>query len=311
LPYRFEIIALKYPSSKNFILLVIAIIIIISAFLISEYENRIVLAQQNASYGDSQAEVELATTTMYNTSVAYQGNWQKALLDAFGTSSAWLNGKIGSVMPETTLTPTDIFGEDLFSKYAQYEQAGADFNDPQTQQEIVGQVMSDGTYIPTPKVYNENNIKIINNSSNTALINYGNAIGNIINDDATIETPELTIVQQSLNANDPTILKQLDPIVVNYQKILNGFLAMPVPAPLANFHLSLVNSISELLFADQNLTKVYSDSLVSLSGLGQYQKGAQDFAAAFSGIAQYFNTAGITFGPNDGGYVFMPKTKTQ
>lgn len=291
-------------------MLVIAVLIIIGAVMISEYENRIVTAGQYDSNENNQAMLDLATTTMYNSPIAYQGDWQKALVGAFGTSSGWLGGETGSVVPEATLTPTDIFGQDLFSKYAQYQQAGADFSDPQTQQEIVGQVMADGTYIPTAKVYTLKNIKVINSSSEASLIAYGNAIGNIIKTDATIQTSELDIVQQSLNANDPTVLKQLDPIIANYQKILNGFLATPAPLPIANLHLNLVNSISELLFADQSLTKVYSDSLVSLSGLGQYQKGAQDFAAAFSGIAEYFYSTGITFGPNDGGSVFVPKTTT-
>jgi hypothetical protein len=299
------LIALKYPSSKNFILLVIAIVIIIGAFLISEYENRVAIAQENSSDQtsdqNSQNELTLATTTMYNTSIAYQGNWQKALSTAFGTSSAWSNGSaIGSNSlsdpAEVALTPTDMFGEDFLSKYAQYEQAGADLTDPDTQQQLIGQVMADGTYIPTPKTYDISNLKLSPDNSITAITAYSASLQTTFeNDLGPTQQDELTIVQDSLDNNDPSILKQLIPIIAKYNLLIKDLLAVHVPGSMANMHINLINALSELLFADQGFTQTYTDGLTSIQGLSQYKKGAQDLGDALTTILQYFNTEGVPF----------------
>ncbi len=293
---------MKYPNSKNFILLVIAILIIIGAFLISEYENRTAIAQGNSSDQtsdqNSQNELTLATTTMYNTSIAYQGDWQKALSSAFGTSSAWTDNadQSSSDTADATLTPTDIFGEDLFSKYAQYEQAGADLTDPDTQQQFVGDVMADGTYIPTPKTYDISSLKMSADNSVTAITAYSTSLQTIFeNDLGARQQDELTIVQESLDNNDPSILKQLDPTIASYTLLLKDLLAMRVPANMADMHINLVNALSELLFADQGFTQTYTDGLTSIQGLSEYKNGAQDFSDALTAIIQYFNANGIPF----------------
>lgn len=298
----FEIIALKYPSSKNFTLLVIAVLIIIGAFLISEYENRVTIAQENSSSQtsdqNSQNQLILATTTMYNTPIVSQGNWQKALSTAFGTSSAWTNGAVNSISAtaQATLTPTDMFSEDLFSKYASYQQAGADLTDPDTQQQLIGQVMADGTYIPTPQTYDLSSLKISPDNSTTAITVYSTGLQTIFENDLGPSQPdELTIVQESLNNNDPSILKQLDPIIASYTLLLKDLLAMRVPESMADMHINLVNALSEVLFADQGFTQTYTDGLTSIQGLSEYKKGVQDLSDALTAILQYFNTEGIPF----------------
>lgn len=291
---------MKYPSSKNFILLVVAVVIIVSAFLISEYENRVAASQESASEQNSQGQATniLATTTMYNTPIVSEGNWQKALSDAFGTSSAWRDSTTNSTSAtaEATLTPTDMFSEDLFSKYASYQQAGADLTDPDTQQQLIGQVMADGTYIPSPKTYDISDIKISSDSSTDAVITYSTNLQTIFEKDlGPRHQDELTIVQTSLDNDDPSILKQLDPTIASYTLLLKDLLAMRVPTNMADMHINLVNPLSELLFADQGFTQTYTDGLTSIQGLSEYKNGAQDFSDALTAIIQYFNANGIPF----------------
>jgi hypothetical protein len=290
---------LKYPSSKNLILLIVAVLVIIGAFLISEYESR--ATQQNTSGENnesSQNQLIIATTTMYNTPIVSQGNWQKTLVSAFGTSSTWTNGVINSNLStaEATLTPTDIFGEDFFSKYAQYEQAGADLTDPDTQQQFIGQVMSDGTYIPTPQTYDISSLTLSADNSTTAIIAYATNLQTIFENDLGPSQPdELTIVQESLDNNDPSILKQLDPIIASYTLLLKDLLAMRVPESMADMHINLVNALSEVLFADQGFTQTYTDGLTSIQGLSEYKNGIQDLSDSLTTILHYFNTNDIPF----------------
>ncbi len=296
---------MKYPSAKNSILLVVAIVIIIGAFLIAGYEKKIATSEQNSEKASIQDIFVPATTTMQNPSIIYNGNWQKSLSSAFGSTSSWTKKTANSSsLSQDSLTATDVFSRDLFSKYAEYQQAGVNFNDPQIQQQIIGQVLSDGTYIPRPKIYSKSDIRISPMNDKGSIMAYGNRMGNLIKANTSIQTPELDIVNQSLANKDPLVLKQLEPIVANEQKILQGFLATPVPSTLVDIHLNLINAMSELTFADQNLEKIYSDGLVSIAGLGEYQKGYTDFGSAFLGISEYFKAANISFGPGDGGLIF-------
>lgn len=280
-------------------MLIVAVLVIIGAFLISEYESR--ATQQNTSGENnesSQNQLIIATTTMYNTPIVSQGNWQKTLVSAFGTSSTWTNGVINSNLStaEATLTPTDIFGEDFFSKYAQYEQAGADLTDPDTQQQFIGQVMSDGTYIPTPQTYDISSLTLSADNSTTAIIAYATNLQTIFENDLGPSQPdELTIVQESLDNNDPSILKQLDPIIASYTLLLKDLLAMRVPESMADMHINLVNALSEVLFADQGFTQTYTDGLTSIQGLSEYKNGIQDLSDSLTTILHYFNTNDIPF----------------
>ena len=91
--------------------------------------------------------------------------------------------------------------------------------------------------------------------------------------------------------------------------MLNDLLAMSVPSSMVDMHLALINSISEILFADQTFTKIYTDGIVSLNGLSEYQKGLNDFFTAFQAIAVYFLNQNITFSSDEGGSIFMPKAQ--
>ncbi len=67
--------------------------------------------------------------------------------------------------------------------------------------------------------------------------------------------------------------------------------------------------MSELVFADQGLTKIYADNLVSLEAVALFQNSVEDLGTAMNAIAQYFALVKVTFSPTDAGSVFTIKTQ--
>ncbi len=294
---------------KNIFFIFIAALIICGALLVSQYMNNrptgsVVATQENS------LTAQISTSSIAN--ISYNGDWKKTLLAA-GTSS-WVdssNDTNSYFSPGQTVTgSTDLFAKKLFAQYVASKEEGDDTSATDTQQYIVNQVLSDGTLLPAAKVYDKSALSITSVNSSAALTKYGNDIALVFNTHTTnVTSNELTIVQDSLDKNDPTILKQLDPIIANNQSILNALLAIKVPSSVADLHLALINSISEILFIDQGFTKVYSDGLVSLQSVGLYKKSLTDLGTAFQNIVQYFNITGVTFGPNDPGVVFNNQSK--
>lgn len=291
-------------SAKNIILIASAAAIIGVAFVVSRYENPSYTVSTQNRQNSIRLPIITASATSTNDIISYNNNWEKTLSKASGSWGITSSSTIASSAP---LTPTDRFGEELFGLYSQAQNSGQDVTDPSVQQAIVGKVLADRTVLPIPKVYTLKDLKITLDNSTTSLTAYGNAAGLVYVENFIQHTDELDIVQNSLDNNDPTVLKQLDPIIAEYQAILNGELTVTVPTAMENFHLELVNAFNELIFADQGFQKTYSDGLTSLNSLSTYQQGYSDLDSALTGIETRLNLAGITYTLQQPGIIFTYK----
>lgn len=282
--------------------------------MFSKYRNmrpltQNVLGDQNNGNIINTITAEVATSSQQL--INYNGDWQKTLSKTTSPSS-WSDPASATVTSANApLTATDIFSRDLLAQYASAKQAGEDTSDPQVQADIAGQVMSDGTVLATAKVYDKSSVKISADNSIAALKQYGDTISTIFKTNIDTSQPnELSVVQDSVSQNDPTILKKLDPIIANDTKILNGLLTTRVPSGMIAIHLSLINAVNELIFADQSFTKTFSDGISSLQGLGLYQKATQGVADALTSIENYFFVMKVSFDPSESGSVFTVQPST-
>jgi hypothetical protein len=296
------------PSAKNIILIMFAAAIIGVAFAVSKYENPAYTGQTgNVSQSNFQIPVITASATSTDGTIAYSGNWEKTLSTTM--TSVWGGSTTSIATANATLTPTDVFGRDIFTRYMQAENSGQDVTDPNVQQAVAGQILSDGTVLPTVTLYSANDLKITPDNSVAAITAYGNAAGLVFTEFFMKHENELTIVQDSLNANNPATLKELDPIIAEYQGLLKGELAVTVPSTLESTHLTLVNSFAELIFADQGFEKTFSDGLTSLNALSAYKQGATDLDTAINGIKTALNVSNITYTTQDPGILFTYKSQ--
>ena len=286
-------------------MLVGAAAIIVVAFMVSKHENPTYYAAAHDTQTSMQLPVITASATSSDNAISYSGNWEKTLSTA--VSGVWGNSSSSTTASSTPLTPTDIFSRNLFGLYAKANNSGQDVTDPNVQQAIVDKVLADGTVLPSPKLYTTADLKISPDNSVAALKDYGNAAGLVYIKNYIKHNGELDIVQASLTTNNKTALKQLDPIIAEYQGMLQGELTVTVPSSMEDFHLDLVNAFSELLFADQGFEKTYSDALTSINGLTVYKQGASDLDTALTGIEARLTFSNITYTLQEPGVIFTYK----
>ena len=300
---------MNYIGLKNILFILLATVIIGGALVFSNYKSSLTPVTSSANQNLFQAVTsEVATSSVG--AIAYDANWQKTLSKISDASSSWTSAAAtddtGYFTPGQTVSGATAFlGKDLFARYIAAKQNGYDTSATDTQETIVGQTLADGTLLLSPKVYDDTSFTIVSDNSPAAVTKYGNDLGRIFKTSFAVKhRNELTIVQDSLNQNNPATLKELDPIITNYQVVMKSLLALQTPSTLADFHKDLVNAISELIFADQNLTKTYSDGVTSLQGASVFQQASIDLRSSIYALASYFVTAGISFGSNDPGSLF-------
>jgi len=282
-----------------------AIAIIGAALAVSKDEKPTYVTSSTNAGMNAQIPVITVSATSSLDTLSYSGDWEKTLSKA--VSGVWGNPSSSTITSNASLTPTELFGQDLFTRYAQAQNSGQDLTDPNVQQAVVNEVLSDGTVLSTPKPYAISDLKISPDNSIAALTAYGNAAGLVYVEHFIKHQGELDIVQNSLDNNDPSEINQLDPIIAEYQAILQGELGVTVPSSMESFHLDLVNGFNELVFADQGFKKTYSDGLTSLNSLNIYQQGESDLDSALTGIETRLNLANITYTTQDPGIIFTYK----
>ena len=291
-------------------MILLAAVIIGGAFLFSGYRNsssgRAVGLNQNFN-----PAISIATTTSTLEQITYDDNWQQTLKKA-ASSSSWstpgFGGNIVSSAPDGKLSKTDILGRAILGEYVTAKQAGQDTSAANTQVSIAGQIMSDGTFIEVPKVYDKSSFPIISDNSKAALFKYGNDIGAVITKyNPSKSRNEIVIVKQAIDTNNPSVLKELDPIVTGYTSMVKALLQVKVPSAMIDFHKNLVNSLSELVFANEGFTKIYADGVVGLEAVAVFQNSVKDLGTSMGAIVKYFSLVGITFSPSDAGSIFTIK----
>ena len=315
---------------KNIFLILLAVAIVILAFVVAEFKNT---QDQKVVY-----ENVLSTTT----SLAYEEikeldtdegglkDWEEVLLgtdskkadtDGDGTPDGkevslnrnpLVKGPKDTAATNSTsikredLSPTDLFARDFFARYMELKQAGLS-EDKYSQQELIGQVLKSGVVIGIPKTYSKKDISVITATEKDAVKKYGNNIGGIFkrNSNPAFRN-EVFIAKESLEKEDPEILKELDPIINSYKKIINELLKVYTPESLSNTHLELINNMSSLLFSAEYMKKIDTDALSGLQGITRYVDTVKALSANFNSIKNSFDISGITFSPSEDGSFFTP-----
>ena len=281
--------ALKYPSFKNGILIALAVLILTGAFVFSEYRDRLQAEQEARAQGLSLLS---SASNTQNPSIDYNGDWEKTLQVAVG-SSTWINSP-GTSSASTTekLNTTELFGRNLFTGYMSLKQSGLS-SDPDSQAGIAGEIVGGNTFLPDQKMYTTKDIVVISDNSISAMKAYKDNLNEDFKSYLTKGRSASDIVQDSLNHNDPAILKELNPIITRHKSVLKLLLKTPVPSALSSNHLDVINAMSELIFAEEGFTKIYTDGIVALQGAKKYQEGLTFLSSSISLLFQYFHSINI------------------
>lgn len=282
-------------ARKNVLMILIAILLVGGAFLLAEYRNK-------------QAEQLIYTGTTIATSSDlsdYENatDWKNILLATDKNASSTV--KDITKQPEK-LTPVDVLGRDFFARYMELRQMG-NVDDPLSQQVLINEVLRNGFVTDSPKVYAGTDIVVKEDVSMASIRQYGNDLGSILKTYSVQSRNEAVITQEALTKSDPTILKELDPILVSYKNILTNILKIPVPQTLAKNHLDLVNIMSSSIFMIENFKKSVDDPIAGIQATNLAVKNTENVISIFDNIRKSFSSLGITYSASEGGSILIPQ----
>ncbi len=238
--------------------------------------------------------LETVAETPYDYQISSDGenaDWRKQFLsDSTSMVRFADNSPKNSASPIEPLTVTDQLGINLFTQFWAAKEAGLE-KDPQ----IVGNMADNfvsgiGGLISNP-VYTMSDIKISDDVSQSALENYAVAtisvLGKMPKQDAA------TIAKNAFDDGDMAILAEIDAIVLSYDKIANGLKSVSVPAPLARYHLDLINGATTVAENAKAIRTVNKDPAKGIAAISDYATGYEKISSAVSGIDAYYSSVGI------------------
>src|SRR5690606_11571746 len=104
---------------------------------------------------------------------------------------------------------------------------------------------------------------------------------------------------------NPAHLDALDPIIEQYTIMTQELLRVPVPAPLAQRHLALVNTMQVWVDNVAGMKLAFEDPLAALIRVQGHTDGVTAFAQAAGEIRRALEAAGIMYNRSEGGAFFF------
>lgn len=258
--------AIYYPHKQTALILLVCVLAIGGTWF---------YVRSQSSYGDGQkadtVTLNVDRGLIVSASSTPPTDWQKDFFGAGGSTVTTLNSSKTKQVDEGPLTITDQMGREFFTKYIQLRQANLLGNKDivdQTSQDLVTATIN----ASAPRVYSSADIRIIDISKGDYLERYSQSITDIINTYG-FERGESSILQEFNKTSDARVLKNIDPIIKVYKQMVASLLSTQVPAAMQDNHLSILNSVSAIESAAEDLRHADTDAVRTLSGIGKHVKG--------------------------------------
>jgi len=178
----------------------------------------------------------------------------------------------GNGEPEGGLTETDTFSRELFSTIATLNQVGE--VNQETIEKLSDSLVSQVKNPVVRKIFLISDIKIIEDNSAQAFKNYNNALDNIF-EKSPITGSVMDILERFVNDEEEVdlgVLSELDPIITQTTKFLDGIANINVPKDLSQFHLSVLNGL-ERIIENLNDIKLFDvDPIIAMGAVSKYQE---------------------------------------
>lgn len=180
-----------------------------------------------------------------------------------------------SAQPEENLTETDKFSREFFSTVVSLNQAGA--IDTATVDKL-GSTLADGVLNSAPrKVFTTKDFKTSSDDKNSIQI-YGDALASIFNKHA-ININASDVLEEAIAENGEVnmeVLNKLDPIIKNFNEIINEISKINVPPYFLSIHLQTINGFEKLAENLTDIKLIEEDPLVAMSAMSQYPKNNEE-----------------------------------
>ncbi len=170
---------------------------------------------------------------------------------------------------QTTESVTDQFGQQFFVAVSALKNSGEVSS--QSIKNAAETIYSNIKTESPVSLYTTNDISIIKNANDAEILLYGKKLGEVIQKyDKYNLGQELPIISKALETEDKTLPMKLTPYIEAYTNIAKETALIPVPDKIATIHLDLINSYRGTADSLKIAGKIFSDPLLSMSGINQY-----------------------------------------
>lgn len=215
-------------------------------------------------------------------------NWQAVLSKISSTTVSSTNSDLATTEGEGTLT--DKMAKDFFGQYLILTQNGNEVTETEANQ-IAQNTISGSEYVQAQgTAYSKKDLRIENIVNSTTKDIYSSALYNSIQKRSPKNSEnELDIFSRAVQNESKAELQKLDPIITAYKGIIADMLTMKVPADAINLHLELLNAESNILANIQAMRQLFTDPVLSLSAVKQYEDNVVTMSLAIKKFGAYFS----------------------
>jgi len=211
---------------------------------------------------------------------------------------------------DADMTKTDLLSRELLKSVLIMQKTGN--IDEQSINDVSNYFVQEilGNSVDTPAGYVYSDLKIAKVDDKETIKAYGNELGIIIMRyyDTTKDHTELDIIKDMLNnrySKDTEKITGFDEFIKYYEDGSLELLGLTVPKGISETHLEAINTLGNTAEALKTMRFFYSDPLVGVSGLIQYQKEATKLTDLSQYLRIYFAKNRIKFNEDDAGYIFL------
>lgn len=196
---------------------------------------------------------------------------------------------------------TDKFTQVLFKQYMLSRGEA-----PPTTDEVVSFVQAGVQNLietsASPDTFDRSEVRISGLSGTTAVTAYAAALEKAFADN-TVEAnkSELFYFDEAIKGNEAS-LQKLEQVSGAYEDIANALMKMPVPAEVAQSHLSIANALIHMGEISEDMSTMNEDPLRALMGIGLYEEYANTLADAFSNLHGVFVAQSVVILLDQPGY---------
>lgn len=205
--------------------------------------------------------------------------------DATSTPDTTLGNKKATTTSFIADTETKKFAVSFFNDVLKTH-GGKDLSD-QEKKAILDSSVGRFVSLSTSTLYTRNEIEITQKNDADSIKAYGNVLGAVIltdgKNDKKVDS-EIIVLAQALKDDNARELSKLAPIKVGYAHIIADVQKVPVPEPLVNEHLLLLNSLEAIRADVEGFEKTFSDPLLSYVRFKRYMSDAEGLGKAVEGI---------------------------
>ncbi len=240
--------------------------------------------------------VSVATTDS-TVSSSDNENWKNQFIDS-STDSTFVKPKTSATVAtkEEPLTATDMLGREFMTKYMLMQQAGI-ANDQKSINDAANTLIQESvSNIQPPKTFILENINVVTSNDLRSLRVYAESLTGVIKTYIpNTDNNEVVIAVNALDKNDMSMLARIDPVIANYRTALKVLVSMPVPSPLSQHHLNLLNGVNIALFNAISFRELDKDPFKGMAAVSMEVSALTLMDNAMRSIENYLNLSGVPF----------------